>query len=525
MTRNTRSENWGRLLSFRDADGVQHEWAVPMEMLAGDGTTVQARLLDMGLRVEMSRQARCSLATYILQSTPKQRARAVSKVGWHGDLFVLPDGTIGAQSGECILLQTPDPTRHQLAQVSGTLEDWQQRVGALCRGNSRLIFGVSLALAAPLLRWANETGGGFHLRGHSSCGKTTCQVVAGSAWGGGGRNGYVLSWRSTANALEAVAEAHNDSLLLLDELGQMDPREAGEAAYLLANGQAKNRMTRTASLRIAPTWRLLFLSSGEIGLGDHVATVGKRMRAGQAVRMIDIDADAGAGIGALEDLHGADSADVFARQLAEAACRYYGATIREFLNLLTLGNWAPFLEGRRTAFLREHVPPGASGEVQRVAGLFALVAAAGELGAKAGVLPWDEGEAATGVVRCFDSWLAVRGGAGPLDLQEAVRRVRAFIESHGGSRFEDLDPDLRRSVYNRAGFRCSGKRGIEYLVLKEVFRDEVCAGYDFRAVARELHKRGHLITTGTDRLAIQRRIEDLGKPYLYGIRDSILEEQ
>ncbi|WP_457589305.1 DUF927 domain-containing protein, partial [Legionella pneumophila] len=46
-------------------------------------------------------------------------------------------------------------------------------------------------------------------------------------------------WRSTTNGLEGLAALHNDGLLILDELSQMDPREAGEAAYLLANGQGK----------------------------------------------------------------------------------------------------------------------------------------------------------------------------------------------------------------------------------------------------------------------------------------------
>ena len=43
------------------------------------------------------------------------------------------------------------------------------------------------------------------------------------------------TWRATANGLEAAAELHNHGLLCLDELGQVDPKEAGETAYLLAD--------------------------------------------------------------------------------------------------------------------------------------------------------------------------------------------------------------------------------------------------------------------------------------------------
>src|SRR5690349_9390825 len=37
VTRNEDSEEWGRLLVFLDDDGREHQWSMPMEMLAGDG--------------------------------------------------------------------------------------------------------------------------------------------------------------------------------------------------------------------------------------------------------------------------------------------------------------------------------------------------------------------------------------------------------------------------------------------------------------------------------------------------------
>lgn len=37
---------------------------------------------------------------------------------------------------------------------------------------------------------------------------------------------------------------HNDATLILDELAQIDPKQAGDAAYLLANGNGKSRANR-----------------------------------------------------------------------------------------------------------------------------------------------------------------------------------------------------------------------------------------------------------------------------------------
>ena len=65
-------------------------------------------------------------------------------------------------------------------------------------------------------------------------------------------------------------------------------------------------------------WRLLFLSSGEIGLAEHMASVQRRTRAGQEIRMVEIPADAGAGLGIFEDLHGFENGAAFALALTDA---------------------------------------------------------------------------------------------------------------------------------------------------------------------------------------------------------------
>lgn len=138
--------------------------------------------------------------------------------------------------------------------VRGTVEDWRRHVGLLCSGNSRLLFRVSAAFAAPLLHLIGAESGGFHLKGSgtdaSSSGKTTCQRVAASVCGS---PDYLHRRRTTDNALEATAELHNNALLLLDELGQMEPRAAGEFAYMLAGGTGKARAARNGDGRPVKT--------------------------------------------------------------------------------------------------------------------------------------------------------------------------------------------------------------------------------------------------------------------------------
>lgn len=55
---------------------------------------------------------------------------------------------------------------------------------------------------------------------------------------------FVRTWRTTDNALEALATRHNYTLLIVDEMSQVPPNKVGAVAYLLGNGQGKGRGRR-----------------------------------------------------------------------------------------------------------------------------------------------------------------------------------------------------------------------------------------------------------------------------------------
>jgi putative DNA primase/helicase len=90
---------------------------------------------------------------------------------------------------------------------------------------------------------------------------------------------------------------------------------------------SKARPGLPAPARPAPgkAWRLLFLSAGELGLLTIWQKAMKRTRVGQEVRMVDIAADAGAGLGAFENLHGMDGGAAFAKHITDQAQAVYGA--------------------------------------------------------------------------------------------------------------------------------------------------------------------------------------------------------
>jgi len=196
---------------------------MPKSLMGGSGDAYRAELLDMGLDIAPGK-GKQRLETLLSLWHPRSCARCVSRIGWHGRRFILPDIVFGSEAGEAVILQAERVDNP--FQTMGTLAEWQEAIGRYCVGNSRLVLAVATALAAPLLYLAGAESGGLHLVGGSSLGKTTALDVAGSVCGGGGVRGYVLQWRATANGLEGVAAAHCDALLCLDELSQVTPQAA-----------------------------------------------------------------------------------------------------------------------------------------------------------------------------------------------------------------------------------------------------------------------------------------------------------
>ncbi|MBW8075202.1 DUF927 domain-containing protein [Metallibacterium scheffleri] len=520
LTRDASGSEWGRLLVFADRDGQEHRWARPMSMLAGSGEELRAELLRQGLEVTTLATRRGKLAEYIGQARPEAKARCVLRTGWHDGVFVLPTCTYGEHPGEPVIFQGATVDGVALA-VAGTLDGWRAQVAAPCIGNSRLVLALSAAFAAPCLGLLDSEGGGFHLRGSSSSGKSTALAVAASVCGPAA---YVRTWRATDNALEAVASLYSDLLLPLDEISQLDPRNAGAAAYLLANGQGKSRSHRDGSARAAARFRSLFLSAGEVGLGDLVTASGSKSRAGHEVRVIDVPADVEGGCGLFERLPDGCAPGDFADRMRRAAAEHHGHALREWLAALTADSAGArdTLRAHRDRMAEALCDPAAVGQVRRVAQRFALAAAAGELATCKGLTGWPQGEAGRAAQSCFAAWLRARGTDGAAEPAAMLAQVRLFLAQHGESRFSpwrDADESHKPRTINRAGFR-KGKDdggGLAYYVEAEVFRGDVCAGFDPRQVARTLALHGALRLDGDGGFTRRERLPDGRKARVYVI--------
>jgi uncharacterized protein (DUF927 family) len=188
-----------------------------------------------------------------------------------------------------------------------------------------------------LLDIMSEASGGIHLVGNSRTGKSTMVAAAASVWGKPTADAQLRTWRGTANGLEGTAADTTDTLLVLDEMGQADSREVGEIVYLLANEAGKQRASRTGTTRRRQSWRVVFLSTGEVTLAQKMGEAGKRTTAGLEVRLVNLPADAGAGMGVFQTLHGMDSAAALAEALRDAARAHHGHAGRGIGRTMRLG--------------------------------------------------------------------------------------------------------------------------------------------------------------------------------------------
>lgn len=530
LTRDENSEAWGRLLEVIDRDGNKHLWAMPLSLTAGSGEAFRAELLSLGLELDRRRDAKAWLLEYLTSAAPDDRARCVSRIGWHGETFVFPDETIGQiDVGERVILQSNERPDHAF-HISGSLDDWKKNVSALAVGNSRIILAISAAFAAPLLALTGDEGGGFHFRGASSSGKSTALIVAGSVWGGGGTRGYVRQWRATDNALESIAALSCDSVLCLDELSQVEAKAAGAAAYMLANGKGKARAGREGQARKVLEWRVLFLSNGEIALADKIKEGGGRIAAGMEVRVIDLRADAGVNMGIFEDIHGFASPADFAQAISDAAKRSYGTPARALIAELAKDHESTRREIKklRRLFLDSCMPDGADGQVSRVADRFALVAAAGEIATSLGLTEWSAGTAKEAALRCFQDWLGERGGIGSSEVAEARRRIAEALQYHGKSRFQRwvVSNSDRIVITNRMGFvKVEGNSEEEdlqytYFLMPQPLK-ELLAGLDYRSIVNSLQSDGIFVAHDGKACKVY-RVPTMGTIRLYEINSHAL---
>lgn len=494
VARTVRTEDGseGRLLRLVTQSGAR-EWVLPMEVFGGSGEDARRSLFAMGVLIALKKRG--AFMEYLMDQEPPLTLATTTRPGWHeSGAFVLPDRTIGSDT---VRFQSSGQAP-SLFTCKGDLAQWQTLLAAKCLGNPVLTLAIGCALAGPLLSLVGVNGGGVHLVGDSSKGKSLAQLIGATVWGDPAV--FASSWDVTKGGLEIEASSRNDTLLSLDEIKRADPKRVQEMTYALANGQGKGTMNREREGRAKLHWRLLTLSSGERSLAEHAAISGNAAHAGAELRMVDVNAGTRLH-GAFDDTYGMAAAD-FHRSLTVVAGQHHGHLGAAFVErLITSGDREGIQDEFRkvrACFVTDNAQSG------RIADRFAVIALAGEMAINYGLLPWPQGASLRHCQLLYGEWLA-RVGSGSAEDRQILAGVADFIDRHGSSRFSDIDAtDTDSRIINRAGYwevmlgEQSKPDGRLYLFNRPGLI-EAAHGYGLPRIVRALESAGALAKRDTDR--------------------------
>lgn len=497
--RNADGTGWAREVKVKDPDGQYHQVIIPGRVcMSPNGDKLLQLLCENGLELEPYRNAPTLLKQYFRVVNPARTKVSIASLGWVGDSYVLPDIVIGHYD------KKPEYLGEIGAfQVSGTIEDWISRIGCNCAGNSLPELVVQFSLTAILLGRCGQEGGGLHLYGPSSSGKTTLALIACSVWGGGPGQGYLKQWNFTINAIESTAARHNDGLLVLDEIGEATSETVAQASYMLINGQGKSRLRPDATAKEPFRWRVNFLSSGEVATREKIEASGRhKSMAGQEVRIINLPVLGADGGNVFSDLHGFATPADLSDYLKRASKEVYGTLLRAFLGTLCGANPEELHANVETisqdarSFVDRVCPKEGVGQIRRVAIKFGFMAAVGAFAARHGLLPWSSREAEKVAEEWFQIWLDNRGGTGNLEVEKAIKAIQDEWALHRESTYLNLDNYGDGSGFSRDlhGYYRTLNGELEVYIKAEIFT-RLVGSVNRKELFDTMMERGMLVLT------------------------------
>lgn len=496
--KNTDETGYGRLVQFTNFEGRDILKVILQANYVGRGDAVIAELCDVGFEISKRKYIK-DIIGYIFDVKAEKMYIRIKKLGWHHGKFIFPDQILGNDNGDCLYYDGND----RLFRVSGTLEEWKKKIGNYCIGNTLMILVTIYALTPPLLSKLDIQGGGLHLYGPSSSGKTSLALLAGSVCGGDPLHGFIRSWRTTDNALEKIAEYHNDNFLVLDEIGQVSSRALFDVTYMLAGNRGKDRATKDVQLREAPSWFIQFLSTGETTIGEKIAET-REIFAGQEVRVIELPIDLNKDINAFGCSHDLNSSGDMSNYIKKVSKQIYGAPLRAFISSLCGNNETElnknikYIEELCNDCINEFVPKKASPQIFRVAMQFGLMYGVGIFAAEHHILPYTPDNIKDVVRTAFQCWLELRGSLDNLEMDKAVKKLDEYIEKYGNQRFIGSNQGGHEKYINKfSGYTTREANGkLIYYFLPSIFRD-VAGCKKEKYICDYLKSKGRLALTNT----------------------------
>lgn len=492
----------GLLLWFKDQSKTDHH----LPISRGD-IQRPAGILKMLYELDfyVNRSYEKQLALYLSKMSPKETRDYVTQTGWTREhqSFALPHGLTVSRDIEGQSLGYLSSDRHSSLLKSfrpgGTYENWKHQVAARCLGNPLPIFALATAFAGPLLRPLNMDSFCVHLYHKTSRGKTTTQQIAASVWGVGADparqpgDTFLIRWNSTENALGRQASFVNDTLLVIDEVGNFEGDDFGRVIYSFLGGTSKSGLTPSLRAREPHHWRIVALSTGEKS-GQSLIERNRVAMGGQLNRFLDIPCGE-----TLFPETGGVLPGAFADDLKMACATHFGWAGPEFLRGLLdhteshfdlinrLNDWFKRSQDAVMSYALTLITP--TPEQERALRRFAFIQTAGEIAVSAGCLPFPVNVIGESVRVAIAAWLDA--GDTSSDGDRMIEAIRNYLTRHQTHFIEVTEiKETLTSSQQVIGYHRNG----EFLLTEESFT-KACGDHDPRGVRQELARLGYLVTT------------------------------
>lgn len=485
--------------------------------------------------------------------------KVVTKTGWRDGGFVLPPGL--AAAGETDIERYFDwryAPYHRRLRREGSLEGWLA-LAELCRGKSRLVATLCLALSGPVCGMFGDEAPGMQLVSKGGMGNTTIGRVAATVWGGD-RNparkiGCGVSCNNTGINFEVLGGAFDQMLAFFDDMHNAGETEL-KAIHNMMNGEGRGRSTDAR--------RAEFCTPMLCGANTSLVRIATKIKCQHLIiPLIDRLMEIGLPVGApyfFEGIRTKAEFRAYGNQLRKGARENFGWAGPEFVDRLgkrlrtKRAAIEAFVEKRQQNYHDAAADIGSMGnrDSGRISNKFSTIYVSGCLAFHLKVLPFTEAEVLEALLTCHRDHMAfidhelgfsagtpapsvqgiATGGlaiaAVPDPAELLFDRARRFVNNNRKSRFHDA----RKSAPDKAGAARRTDEPVlgyigehdgreEYLILGPTFKRVAGGAAEDLALKRELFRRGLLVTDrrGDRRsFVVKRYVPGKGRVYVVALR-------
>jgi putative DNA primase/helicase len=408
------------VIEFRDRDGNMRRVNLPLAEL-DDRRALVKTLTNHGAYFADDQQANeLALGKLLSAKDAAKRINFAARVGWYGGryrAFVLPNRVIGRARCHVPIRPPHLNPGKRACRTRGSRAEWLRTVASPAKFSSRMVFAISAALAAPLLRMAKLHSFGILVHGRGKAGKSTMLLAAASI-SGYRREQDLPNFRTTDTAFGEIPANSNDSLLPVNELGLLrgsaieKRQRLRDIAYGFAEGRGTtySQLASIAEASRRLEWLSILLATGEEASNEIARDARDSRMEGEAIRWIDLAATR------------EGAADIFDRipktvpeaeraKWAERRCatiragclRNHGVTIEHFIEHVIQGRKTvrKQIKSLRKKFMNRVLDTNDGPVVRHLAKCFGHIYAAAVIGVGFGTLPWSKKTVRRCIERCY----------------------------------------------------------------------------------------------------------------------------